>query len=628
MKKTGLSIYYSILFLFCQCLAAFVGAAGVNAAGVNDFYFDDFTGDYYLTKDAEGVSHLKVKESVTAVFPEYKQNKGICRQIPFTNQGGENITLPSLTRANLTVTRNGAAEPIYSIEKSGNFYNVCTGTEEYVLGRQTYTFEYEFEKVVTQFDGYQELYWDTNGNGATQKFSSVTARVHFAKDVAAAYSGKTWCYVGAYGESGQDRCEISKLDDGVQYTAENLKAYESLTFDVELKDGSFVVPAPAKDYTLVWIMVGAGILLVALIVAFPLRSYLKTKEKREYYKRYFVKPEYQPAREYTVAEMAEVYLGKKKEPKVAVMLDMIVKKQLEIIKTGDSKRNGWKVKVLSLADMSDEGLTLLTILNNGVTPELNEEIEIKTRTATSRLVNLAAQYEKDLNAALVKDGLFESGKKGLLSSSSATIMAIMIAVVFMMVVMPNVLSEASNIVSDAVSQNHMVGNRVFVPVMMGMIVAAMIVWSVLSRQSKRYAVRTMKGLEMSRYMDGLELYIRMAEADRLKFMQSVNGADTSPTGIVHLYEKLLPYAALLGLEESWMKELEKYYKLDERLEPDWYHRGIRMHDMYYMSTLASNTVRTSTTMASSGGSSSSSFSGGGGGGFSGGGGGGGGFSGR
>ncbi|MBR3386346.1 DUF2207 domain-containing protein [Candidatus Saccharibacteria bacterium] len=628
MKKIGLSLYYSTLFIICQCLAAFVGAAGANAAGVNDFYFDDFTGDYYLTKDAEGVSHLKVKESVTAVFPEYKQNKGICRQIPFTNQGGENITLPSLTRANLTVTRNGAAEPIYSIEKSGNFYNVCTGTEEYVLGRQTYTFEYEFEKVVTQFDGYQELYWDTNGNGATQKFNSVTARVHFAKDVAAAYSGKTWCYVGAYGESGQDRCEISKLDDGVQYTAENLKAYENLTFDVELKDGSFVVPAPAKDYTLVWIMVGAGILLVALIVAFPLRSYLKTKEKREYYKRYFVKPEYQPAREYTVAEMAEVYLGKKKEPKVAVMLDMIVKKQLEIIKTGDSKRNGWKVKVLSLADMSDEGLTLLTILNNGVTPELNEEIEIKTRTATSRLVNLAAQYDKDLNAALVKDGLFESGKKGLSSSGSATIVAIMIAVVFMIVVIPNVLSEASNIVSDVVSQNHMVGNRVFVPVMMGMVVVAMIVWSVLSRQSKRYAVRTMKGLEMSRYMDGLELYIRMAEADRLKFMQSVNGADTSPTGIVHLYEKLLPYAALLGLEESWMKELEKYYKLDERLEPDWYHRGIRMHDMYYMSTLASNTVRTSTTMASSGGSSSSSFSGGGGGGFSGGGGGGGGFSGR
>ncbi|MBQ3445976.1 DUF2207 domain-containing protein [Candidatus Saccharibacteria bacterium] len=628
MRKIGLSLYYSTLFIICQCLAAFVGAAGANAAGVNDFYFDDFTGDYYLTKDAEGVSHLKVKESVTAVFPEYKQNKGICRQIPFTNQGGENITLPSLTRANLTVTRNGAAEPIYSIEKSGNFYNVCTGTEEYVLGRQTYTFEYEFEKVVTQFDGYQELYWDTNGNGATQKFNSVTARVHFAKDVAAAYSGKTWCYVGAYGESGQDRCEISKLDDGVQYTAENLKAYENLTFDVELKDGSFVVPAPAKDYTLVWIMVGAGILLVVLIVAFPLRSYLKTKEKREYYKRYFVKPEYQPAREYTVAEMAEVYLGKKKEPKVAVMLDMIVKKQLEIIKTGDSKRNGWKVKVLSLADMSDEGLTLLTILNNGVTPELNDEIEIKTRTATSRLVNLAAQYEKDLNAALVKDGLFESGKKGLLSSGSATIVAIMIAVVFMIVVIPNVLSEASNIVSDVVSQNHMVGNRVFVPVMMGMVVVAMIVWSVLSRQSKRYAVRTMKGLEMSRYMDGLELYIRMAEADRLKFMQSVNGADTSPTGIVHLYEKLLPYAALLGLEESWMKELEKYYKLDERLEPDWYHRGIRMHDMYYMSTLASNTVRTSTTMVSSGGSSSSSFSGGGGGGFSGGGGGGGGFSGR
>ena len=62
-------------------------------AGVNDFYFKDFTGDYYLSKDSEGVSHLRVVESVTAVFPDFNQNKGICRQIPFTNQNGKNITL-------------------------------------------------------------------------------------------------------------------------------------------------------------------------------------------------------------------------------------------------------------------------------------------------------------------------------------------------------------------------------------------------------------------------------------------------------------------------------------------------------------------------------------------------------
>ena len=187
--------------LICGALLVLAISPIANVfAGVNDFYFEDFTGDYYLSKDAEGISHLKVVESVTAVFPDYKQNKGICRQIPFTNQDGANITLPNLTRSNIKVTRNGAIEPIYSIEKDDGYYDVCTGTDEYVLGTQVYKFEYEFTKVVTEFekDGreWQELYWDTNGNGATQKFNRVTARVHLADDDW--WTGENWCYVGRY----------------------------------------------------------------------------------------------------------------------------------------------------------------------------------------------------------------------------------------------------------------------------------------------------------------------------------------------------------------------------------------------------------------------------------------------
>ena len=234
MKRKRLIFYYIILMLICPVL---IGVAGVNApvfAWVNDFYFSDFTGDYYLSKDVEGISHLKVKESVTAVFPDFNQNKGICRQIPFTNQDGKNVTLPNLTRDNITVTRNGNPEPIYSIEKENNYYNVCTGTEEYVLGEQEYTFEYEFTKVVTEFNEngkeWQELYWDTNGNGASQKFDKVTARLHF-EDIDA-WTGEAWCYVGKYGASGQDRCEITEISDGVEFEAENLRSYENLTFDV------------------------------------------------------------------------------------------------------------------------------------------------------------------------------------------------------------------------------------------------------------------------------------------------------------------------------------------------------------------------------------------------------------
>ena len=84
MRRNHLFVCRLMFFVCCLLFGGFL-VNQVAFASVNDFYFSDFTGDYYLSKDSEGISHLKVVESVTAVFPDYKQNKGICRQIPFTN---------------------------------------------------------------------------------------------------------------------------------------------------------------------------------------------------------------------------------------------------------------------------------------------------------------------------------------------------------------------------------------------------------------------------------------------------------------------------------------------------------------------------------------------------------------
>lgn len=617
MKRGLLSIFVVICQIF--------GVTPAFAVDVNNFYFDNFTGDYYLSKDAEGISHLRVVESVTAVFPNYNQNKGICRQIPYTNQGGANITLESLTRGNLTLTRNGAHEPIYSIEKSNGYFNVCTGTEEYVLGRQTYTFEYEFERVVTDFENYQELYWDTNGTGASQTFGSVVARVHFDDGVLSDFTGNAWCYVGRYGESGQGRCAIFSLDDGVGFSATGLKAHENLTFDVEIKPETFNVPAPRRSYVLVFVMVGAGILCLLLLII-PVRKFIKAGEKRKFWKNYFVKPEYQPHAEYSVAEMAEVYLGKKHDAKVAVLLDLVVRKKVELIKEGTSKRRGWKIKVLDLDGVTEEAKIMLTILNNRVEPEVGEVIEVKTRTATSELIALGKKYERTVVAKLKQHGLVEEKYQAGTTMTAGVWILTALCFGFPFVMMAFVMAEEFMSGVDT-GVGYLVGVEVFPTVMVIELVVTVVVWVVLAANTKKYAVRTEKGLATSRYMDGVKLYIKMAEAERLKFMQSVEGADTSAEGIVHLYEKLLPYAAVLGLEESWMEELERYYKMENVAEPGWYHNGLTVRDMYYASALASSYSRSSTTMSSSD-SGSSGGSGGGGGGFSGGGGGGGGFSGR
>ena len=621
-------------------LAVLVSSLFVSpvSAGTQDFYFSDFTGDYYLTKDLSGISHLKVVENVTAVFPNFNQNKGICRQIPYTNQGGANVTLPDLNSTKIKVTRNGVSEPIYSISKYEGHYEVCTGTDDYVLGEQVYTFEYEFEKVVTDFNDYQELYWDTNGNGASQRFDQVTARVHFDETTKNNYAGKQWCYVGKYHESGQERCRISETDDGVEFVAVGLMAGENLTFDIELKPGSFVVPAPELNYALVWVMVLMVVICVFLLIWFPGRKYHKASQKIREYKGIFVAPQYQPNRDYHLSEMAEVYLGKKKDYKVGILLDLVVRRKIEIKKNEEVRKSKqWEIIARDVAGLEPEEKYVLELLNGGSSVNDGDTITVQRHVATRTLQKLGEKFNDEVIAKMKKDGLVEKDYKIGNSSTSTSVLGMIAGMIlavpfvimggsFVMVMMSYAMDFAQGF------GGKIVGEEVFLPVSFVTVGLTILIWMMLARRTRKYINHTTKGLEMSKYMEGLKLYIEMAEAERLKFLQSVEGADVSATGIVKLYEKLLPYASVFGLEESWMDEMEQYCKIQEVEEPDYLLSGFTAYElartMRNAVSYANNSTHYSSSSVSGGGGWSSGGSGGGGGGFSGGGGGGGGFGGR
>lgn len=125
--------------------------------------------------------------------------------------------------------------------------------------------------------------------------------------------------------------------------------------------------------------------------------------------------------------------------------------------------------------------------------------------------------------------------------------------------------------------------------------------------------RTKEGNQ--RYTDllGLKMYIKTAEKKRIEF-------HNNPKKAITIFETLLPYAMIFGLEKLWAKEFEDLYTEP----PDWY-RGYRMHQFNSVvfaqnvgKSFSKSMVSVSSPPAASG---SSGF---GGGGFSGGGGGGGG----
>lgn len=141
--------------------------------------------------------------------------------------------------------------------------------------------------------------------------------------------------------------------------------------------------------------------------------------------------------------------------------------------------------------------------------------------------------------------------------------------------------------------------------------------------SIRYRVVTPDGALSAAHLEGVSLFIRVAEADRIEMLQSYAGAERLPDGevdIVRVYEKLLPYAMLAGHADDWGRVLERAYATHE-VSPDW----APYTTMNLVTTMRSVTSSVHASAATEPSSSSYSSSGGGstGGGFSGGGGGGG-----
>ncbi|MGH7241065.1 MAG: DUF2207 domain-containing protein, partial [Candidatus Saccharimonadales bacterium] len=132
--------------------------------------------------------------------------------------------------------------------------------------------------------------------------------------------------------------------------------------------------------------------------------------------------------------------------------------------------------------------------------------------------------------------------------------------------------------------------------------------------------RTAKGAAAKDMVEGLKLYLNTAEKDRIAMLQSPNAPYASqsaePVKTVDLFEQLLPYAMVLGVEKQWAGQFQDIYKTP----PDWYAGNWSTFNAVYLADSLSGSM---SAMNSSFAAPSSSGSGGGG--FSGGGGGGGGW---
>ncbi len=551
---------------------------------------EDFSADYYLSRTADGRAEMRVVENILADFTNTTDQHGLRRVLPYTNNDGKNLTFPSDQDLEIAIWRNGQPEPIDHIDTGEGYFEIFIGQNDQVItGQQLYRLEYTVTNPVLNFNNYQELTWDANGNDWNTSFVKVSATVHLDDDLKSHFAGDIVCYMGEFGSL--RHCGALALEDGAIFIANYLPARHTLTFGLKFDADTFTMAITPKDLTLVGsftAMITTGIFIILLSVL----TWHATREKRSYYHGLFTKPEYTPPKGFTVAEMAQNHFGSHQtnNQKVAELIELAVQDKIQIIQSKPkrkSKRNTWTIRILTTDLTTDQTLTLKLLSGKNHALRVGQEISLETSTTNSSLLQLEQDYNQSLKQSLERKGLWQSkpcGQSNKAQSATSTAksknhtaakefctqtnLAVLIAATALWLGL-NIFAFCF-ILDRQVPYRELVGAPVLC-VLYVLIVLAICTFVIISCvYNYAYSLRTLKGLEYSRYLDGLKLYIKMAEQDRLNFLQSVKGADTSPQGIVHLYEKLLPYAILFGLEKSWLRELEHYYESQNIPAPSWY----------------------------------------------------------
>jgi uncharacterized membrane protein YgcG len=600
MKRLLLGFGVGLILTIASLTGVLVRPVAAQS-GTNNFTINTFDADYYLSKDSEGRSVLKTVERITAVFPVFDQNHGLERAIPENYDGHP-------TSLHVESVTDGSGQKLsYSDSQSNDNLVLRIGdADRYVHGELTYIITYS-QRDVTRFftdTNADELYWDVNGTDWAQAMGVVRAHVHVPMALQSSLNGNTSCYQGAAGSTKICPIERQSAADETIFTlrANDLQPQENVTFALGFAPNTFVGYQQTWQERLWMIVLVIWILVLAVssVAAVILLVWMSIK----YYKlmhripgRGTIVAEYLPPKDTSVLVSAQV-LGNGMSDITAQLIDLAVRHYLKIYQTKEKtlfQPAEYELEIVkSIKDLQKEEQQLL------------KDLFGSTSTAIGSRFNMATLRKKyDISAKLML------GRKAVQKSTRGKY------ALYEYAEMEARRYKTIGFITLAI------GVLTVSPLVIIVAVAAF-VFSALAWPL------TQKGVDLRDYLRGLKLYISVAEEDRIKMLQSPEGAEkvgrkidgNDSAQLVKLYERVLPYAVLFGIEKEWTKQLGAYYETAGQ-QPDWYVGNGVFNAIVFTSALNSFSTQSSSysssTSSSSGGSGGGGSSGGGGGGGGGGG---------
>lgn len=636
--------------------ASAIALAAILPTGVDDFTYDSFDADYWLVRGTGGTSELLTTETIIARFPDIDQNRGIIRALPKDDSGIEHDT-----RVLSVMGAAGAAIPWW-VEEDEDWVYVLTGDDSFVRGPQTYVITYEMSDVVLRYEDTQadEFYWDTVGTDHAQPFGSVTAKVHVAGDAAEGIlAERAFCYTGP--AQSTEQCDITGPTPETDWSAEatawamsrgapdasasavsfeardtELGADENVTVAIGFAQGTFNAPTPPPPPPYPWwewVLPLLALLLGPFAIMFSIVMGIVARRNPDDSP---VIVEYSPP----VDESPTLSAGVLDVPErafAAHVVDLAVRDVLEITASGDRQDAAdFDVVLRDPSGLAHDDRRIITTLFGS---DAKRGAVVDLGSFARKPPIRAVTYVRRIDEFTIQRGYRAPLPGWIASVRSFAMMAgfgSAILLGFFLDGPPSVLRDLGE-----------TGTFIF----WGALASGFVSFIIVPFLPLPKTVLTRAGGAHKTYLEGIRRYLALAEEDRLRAAQTPQSADLVASGrraygdepnaagtdVVNVYERLLPYAILFGMQREWVSVIRAASAVAvptvARLA---LFDSVTSNSLSDTSSSIGRLAATPVSRGSSGSSgsssswssSSSSSGGSSGGGFSGGGGGGGGFGGR
>ena len=536
-------------------------------------------------------SVITVTESIKIYATGTIFKRGITRSIPIER-------IDSLGKKNklgyeiLSVEREGKVSK-YHTEKGNGEITIFVGEKDVFLneGEYDYTITYRMSGQIRFFDNYDEIYWNVNGFRWDLPFNHVSSQITLP---AGGKIIQNSCYTGSYGSDSANCSSTILAENSIRFGAENVSARENLTIAIGFEKGIVRQPPPPPPPTF---FQKFGALILSGLISFSLLFYygftwLKfgiDPVKPTVFPQFDVPEKMTPASVGMIDKQR--YYG---DLITGSILNLAVNGYIKIEEDVEKYIFGlFKSKRYIIHKLKED----TAMINN------EERVLLSKLFSDKSTLILEGKYDKKVESAVIafKASLKKQHNSLIYQGFNlkfwvAPILTIF-AYIFLFIFLTSRYFEGEN--DGLVFFLFLILNIVF-----------FLVYQYLIRKP------TVEKLRLKSLLDGFKMYMSAAEEKQIAHF---NPPDLTP----EIFEKLLPYALVLGAEDVWGEKFQNLIDksmIDKNYQPTWYVGNIGNFSTFNhsLNSSLSNSISSSATPPSSSGSGSS------GGGFSGGGGGGGG----